>query len=332
MKGVFALCIEVELAWGRVHKRKIDLPKAKRVSINTRMLLDAVIHLLEKYRIPATWSIVGHLLLDYCRRSNKDELPHPEMPRPSYSWSKGDWYKYDPCTTIQDDPAWYGKDIVDKIVQYVKKGKTTDDIGCHSFSHQMFGDQGCSAELARAEIKKCIELMEMQYGIAPQIFTFPRDYVGNINVLRELGFQAFRDIPPKLYPCLQLERTISNYIKTYFSLFAQLLSYYLLFPPHAVTPREAIPGLWAVPGSLAYGKKQLIPLWLVTFKAKQGIRKAVKEGKVFLMYTHLRNFGEDKHMLSNFENLLLYVSKKRDEGKLEVMTMTELVERSRHIL
>lgn len=326
------LCIEVELAWGFVHRRKIDLLKVKRESIRTRTLLDPVVNLLEKYRIPVTWSIIGHLLLDHCNRGDKNELPHPEMPRPSYSWLKGDWYKYDPCTTIQKDPAWYGKDIVNRIVRYMKESKLTHDIGCHSFSHQMFGDKECSEELARAEIKKCLELMEMQYGITPKIFTFPRDYVGQVNILKELGFLAFRDIPPKLYPCLKLERTVSNYMKTYFSLFVQLLSYYFLFPPHVVTMREAIPGLWAVPGSLAYGKKPLIPLWLVAFKAKQGIKRAVKERKIFLMYTHLRNFGENKQMLSNFEKLLLYVSRKRDEGKLEVKTMTEIVRRSHDAL
>jgi len=325
LKGAFVLCIDVELAWGMVHRNRIDLTEVKRVSINTRRVFEAVIHLLEKYHIPVTWSITGHLLLDHCDRDTKDQLPHPEMPRPSYSWLKDDWYRYDPCTNIQKDPAWYGKDIVDRIVHYLETSKIAHDIGCHSFSHQLFGDQGCSKELARAEIKKCIELMEKHYGITPKIFTFPRDYVGHIDVLREHGFLAFRDIPTKLYPCLKLERTISNYVKTYFSLFIQLLSYYFLFPPHVVASREAVPDLWALPGCLAYGKKPLIPLRLVTFKAKQGIKKAIKEKKIFSMYTHLHSFGENKRMLSNFEELLLSASRKRDEGELEVKTMTDLV-------
>lgn len=325
MKGTFTLCIEVELAWGLLHRRNIDLLKAKRTSINTRETLEPVIGLLERYSIPVTWSVLGHLLLDHCSRGDGKGGPHPEMPRASYSWLKEDWYRYDPCTDIQRDPAWYGKDIVNRVVQYVKESKIPHDIGCHSFSHQQFGDHGCGEELARAEIEKCIELMEAEYGVVPRIFTFPRDYVGHVRLLKELGFVAFRGVPPKLYPCLKLERTISNWMKTYFSFFIQFLSYYLLFPPHVVTLREAIPGLWTIPGCLAYGKKPLIPLRLVTFKAKQGIRKAIEEAKIFSMYTHLRNFGESKNMLSNFEEILSYVDRKREEGKLQVETTTQLV-------
>jgi len=326
MTGVFALCLEVELAWGRVHRRTVDLSEVRRVSLSTREILDDVIQLLEQYRIPVTWSIVGHLLLDRCSRDDKNGLPHPEMPRPDYPWSVGDWYKYDPCTDIRKDPAWYGKDIVNKIVQYVSESETAHDIGCHSFSHQQFGDPGCGEELARAEIEKCLELMAKQHGMVPKIFTFPRDYVGHIDLLREHGFLAFRDVPTKLYPCLRLERTISNYLKTRFSLFIQLLSYYFLIPPHVVTPREAMPGLWGISGCLAYGKKPLIPLSLVTVKAKQGIRRAIEERKIFLMYTHLRNFGETKRMLSDFEELLRFISRKRDKGELEAKTMTEIVQ------
>lgn len=325
MTGVFMLWIEVELAWGSVHRKKIDLPKVTRVSVNVREILDTVISLLERYNIPVMWSLVGHLLLDHCNGSRMNELPHPEMPRPSYSWLKDDWYRYDPCTDIQRDPAWYGKDIVARIVKHVKGSRIPHDIGCHSFSHQQFGDPGCGEELARVEIKKCIELMEKEYGIIPKVFTFPRDYVGHLNVLKELGFTAFRDIPPKLYPCLKLERTILNFLKTYCSLFIQFLSYYLFFPPHVVTPKETLPGLWSVPGCLAYGNKPLIPLRLVSSKAVQGINRAIREGKTFSMYTHLRDFGANENMLSEFEKILSYVNLKMEHGELKVKTMPELV-------
>ena len=246
------------------------------------------------------------------------------MPRPEYSWLEGDWYKYDPCTNISEDPAWYGKDIVDKIVDYVRRSRLGHEIGGHSFSHQQFGDPGCTEELARAEIMKCMELMKREYGLSPKTFAFPRDYVGHLDELRKYGFVSFRDVPPKLYPCLKLDKTISNYLKTYSSLALQLLSYYLLFPQHVVTPKEVLPGLIGTPGCLAYGKKPMIPIRLVTFKAIQGLRKAIRTGEVFSMYTHLRDFGADRNFLSNFEKVLLYVKKKRDEGKLAVKTLSEL--------
>lgn len=319
------LGIDVELAWGRVHKKSVDLPKLKQIAVNVREILDPVIGLLEKYSIPVTWNILGHLLLDHCNKDDLSGLPHADMPRPSYSWLKDDWYRFDPCSDVQSDPAWYGKDIVDRIINYVKESKVPHEIGCHSFSHQLFGDNGCGKELARAEIQKSLELLKNEYGVVPKVFAFPRDYVGHLQTLREHGFIAFRDFPPKLYPCLKLERTVTNLMKTYSSLFIQFLSYYFLFPPHVVTPKEAVPGLWAVQGCLPYGKKSLIPLSLVTFKAIQGVNRAISDGKIFSMYTHLSSFGENRYMLLDFEKIFSYVSKKRQEGELEVKTLTELV-------
>ena len=323
-KGTFLLGIDVELAWGLVHRKKINLSEITRMCINARKALDGVLDLFERFQIPATWSILGHLILDHCERDNESELPHPDMPRPSYSWLKDDWYRYDPCTNLQKDPAWYGKDIVDRIVGYIKQSKLPHEIGCHSFSHQHFGDPGCGEELARTETKKCLELMNKEYGIIPRVFTFPRTYVGHIDVLKELGFVAFIDTPPKLYPCVNLEKSATNYVKTYLSLILQFLSYYLLFPPHVVTAEEPIPRLWSVKACLGYGKKPLIPLRLVTVKAKQGIDRAIREQKIFSMFAHLKEFGVDG-FCRELEKVLAHVERRRAEGKLEVRTLSELL-------
>lgn len=327
MKGIFMLGIDVELAWGKVHRSKKDLQKIIRISRNVREILDDLFNLLEMYRIPVTWSILGHLMLDHCHKDGENHLPHSDMPRPNYSWLTGDWYRYDPCDNLQGHPAWYGKDIVDKIFKYVQKSKVSHEVGCHSFSHQQFGDLGCGANLARAEIKKCLELMKAEYGFVPRVFTFPRGYVGHIDILKEFGFVAFTDVPPKLYPCLKLDKTTSNRLKTYFSLMAQFLSYYFLYPPHVVSPVEPLRGLWSFPVCLGYGKKPLIPLRLVTFKAMQGIGRAIREEKIFSMYTHLRNLGANARgsCFCEVEKILSYVNNLRQEGKLAVKTMSDLV-------
>lgn len=318
------LWIDVELAWGLVHRKNLDLPKVASTSANVRKMLGAIIKIIEEDQIPVTWAILGHLLLDCCSK-DLNRLPHSDMPRPNYSWLKGDWYRYDPCTDVQQEPAWYGKDIIDKIIEYLKSSKIHHDIGCHSFSHQLFGDSGCGKELARAEIKKCIELMEKEYCITPQVFSFPRDYIGHIDLLKEYGFLGFRDVPTKLYQCLKLERTVSNFLNVYCSLFIQFLSYYFLLPPHVVNAKEHLPGLWAVQGCLAYSRKPLIPLSLVTLKAKKGIDRAIKERKTFCMYTHLSTLGENGRFFSDFKDILFYANMKREKGLLDVKTMTELV-------
>ncbi len=213
---------------------------------------------------------------------------------------------------------------MDKIVHYVETSKVPHEIGCHSFSHQLFGDPGCGENVAKAEIRKCIQLMKTEYNIMPETFAFPRDHVGHLNLLQESGFVSFRDVPAKLYPCLELERTFSRYLKTYFSLAAQLLSYYFLFPPHVVSSRQTASGLMGTRGCLAYGEKPLVPLEFLTIKAKQGIDRAVREGATFVMYTHLRDFGANSRFFSQFDRVLRYARRKRDEDNLLVLTMSDL--------
>ncbi|UCE29583.1 MAG: polysaccharide deacetylase family protein [Candidatus Bathyarchaeota archaeon] len=324
MPGIFSLSIDVELAWAFVHRGRIDLAKMTQVSMNVRKIMNKLFGLFEAYQIPVTWNILGHLILDHCSKKDESALPHPDMPRPSYSWLNDDWYRYDPCTQVTSDPAWYGKDIVDRIAHYVETSKLSHEIGCHSFSHQLFGDSGCSENVARAEILKCMQLMKTEYNIIPETFAFPRDHVGHLDLLKESGFVSFRDVPAKLYPCLELERTFSRYLKTYFSLAAQLLSYYFLFPPHVVRSRQTSCGLIGIQGCLAYGEKPLVPLEFLTIKAKQGIDRASREGAAFVVYTHLRDFGANRRFFSQFDRVLRYAKRKRDEGNLLVLTMSDL--------
>lgn len=324
-KGTFVLCIDVELAWGLVHKKKIDLERLAKWTSEIRRILKPVINVLEKYKIPVTWGILGHVVLNNCDRGSGK--PHPEMPRASYSWLKEDWYRYDPCSDIRAAPMWYGRDVVDAIVKHVRNSSLANDIGCHSFSHQMFGDPGCDRRVADAELRKCLEIMEKEYGVVPRVFVFPRDYVGNLEVIKENGFIAFRDTIPKLYPCLSLERTFSNWVNTYCSLFVQFMSYYIVSSPHVVVPRQK-GGIWAIAGSLAYDKKPRIPLRLVTLKAIKGIDKSIREGKIFCMYTHLVDFPRHKHLLSDLEKILRYVNWRRQEGVLDVKTIEQIATES----
>jgi len=321
-KGLFVFCVDVELAWGIVHRRRIDLRKFDMISRRVRKILDEVTGLVEKYQIPTTWAILGHVVLKGCKC--EDGIPHRRIPRAEYSWLNGDWYKYDPCSTVELAPAWYGKDLIDRLVNYVVNSRIPHDIACHSFSHQMFGDPDCPKEVAVAEIEKCLEIMKEEYDLVPEVFTFPRDYVGHLDVLKENGFVAFRDTIPKLYPCLKLKRTISNVMNTSFSSFVQGLSYYMILSPHVTSPRLTH-GIWGILGSLGYSKKQLIPFKLVTYKAIRGIAKAVRRRRIFCLTTHLHDLASSKNILSDFEKILSYANKERMKGNLCVKTIRQVV-------
>jgi len=223
-------------------------------------------------------------------------------------------------------PNWYGKDIVEKILNFAKKSTFEQEIACHSFSHPMFGDLGCSENLARAEIDKCLEIMR-NYKISPTTFVFPVGSVGHTQLLKEKAFFAFcSGIASRIYD-QSLEKSVSNLLKKYVHLGTELLSHYFFLSPPLVVPREVIPGLWEVPRSLCFNKKKGVQMDLVTLRAKKAVRDAVEEKKCFHMFTHLHNFGVDAPvMLQNFENILALVESERKRKRLRVVNVKELTQ------
>jgi len=321
MKGTFLLSVDVELAWGIVVVGEVREKHLKPVR-GVREAIDPLLKIIGRYEIPTSWAIVGHLFLDRCEYRGR---PHPEMPRPSYSWFRGDWYKYDPCSDIESDPLWYGKDIVGKILDFAEKSSAEQDICCHSFSHPIFGLSGCSEELAEAEISKSLDVMR-DCGISPKVFVFPLGSVGHLNVLREKGFVAFRGgIPELVQRYANLGSGVERLFRRYLTFGMEFLSYYFLLPPSVAVPRQVLPGLWEVPGSMSFGKKRNVPMRLVVSKVKRGIERAIREKKCFHLFTHLHNFGVDSVvLLREFENVLAFADKKRKEGKLQMATMKGL--------
>jgi len=324
-KGVFLLDIEVELAWGMIDE-KINKGKVRNSSQKVRIYLEDIICLLEKYEIPVTWGILGHVVLEHCEC--RLGVAHPEMPRPSYKWIERDWYAHDPCKNLTEEPAFYGRDITDRIVEHTSKTKIAHDIACHSFSHQLFGDHGCTEEVAQAEVKRCIKLIEENYGIRPKVFIFPRDYPGHFNVMKRNGIIAFRGEIPHAITYLESGGGTSNSMREYTSKAAYFASFYFAIPPPVVSPKKEH-GLINIPASMCYNKKPFIPHRLINAKAKKGIEGAIKEQKIFHLYTHLMNFGEVsriKKFFEGFEEILSYADLNRRRNKLEITTIRRIAE------
>jgi peptidoglycan/xylan/chitin deacetylase (PgdA/CDA1 family) len=125
--------------------QRIDLFNA------TRSCITEIIKLLEQHQIHATWAIVGHLFLDECQAVGC--IKHPEIIRPQYHWHSNDWFTCDPCTNLVKDPLWYGSDIVRQILSC----KVKQEIGCHTFSHVIVGDAGCSSSCFNSELHACLQ-------------------------------------------------------------------------------------------------------------------------------------------------------------------------------
>ena len=297
-KSIFIISLDTELIWGYV-----ACPSLEEVSLmknddkKVRGCIDNLLNLFEKHNIPATWTVVGHLFLDHCEC--EDGIPHKNMPR-----FKENWYSSDPCTDIKRDPLYYGKDIVEKILS----NRIEHEIGYHSFSHVIFSE--CSREVAEAEIKEGIKLAK-EFGISLKSFVFPQDKIGHVDVLREHGFKIYRGEENK-----RGKKSQNILIRKFNSAIDEIIT-------SPVEPKW-MNGIWEIPSSMIF-YDPLIKFSLVP-RAKIGLYRAIRSKKVFHIFLHPHNLLRYSSLKDDLDKFLGIVSKKRDEGKIEVTTMGELAE------
>lgn len=308
----FIISIDTELAWGSFDHKNFESIKWK--FEEERKIIDKILELLEKYNIPATWAIVGHLFLDKCRIANNRK--HPEIKRPDYSWYKKDWFEKDPAATLESDPIWYGKDIVTRI----KNAKPAQEIGCHSFSHIVFGDSGCSQEAADSDLSACVSIAQ-DNGLDFKSFIFPRNSVGHLFLLKKYGFTIYRGLDETWFydiPQKKLQQ-IGHYIDEFLAL-----------SPRSVKVKETLSGLVNVPGSMLYmskdGIRSFIPVKFRVKKGKKGIDRAIEKKEVFHFWFHPFNLvGKyENELLDGIEEILRYAVLRKEEGLLNIMTMQQI--------
>ncbi|MGC9336219.1 MAG: hypothetical protein ACP5JJ_18920 [Anaerolineae bacterium] len=319
-RGAFTISLDLELAWGAFDlwgggTTKIPDSLAA-IFLHTReVVIDALLELFRQYQVPATWAVVGHLFLDHCEPVNG--VKHPDMPRPTHSWFKGDWYARDPASTVEADPIWYGRDIVEKIM----RTEPRQEVGCHSFSHVIFGDEGCSEKVAEAEVRKCVALAH-DLGIEPKSFVFPRSQEGHHQVLSKYGFSCYRTPRPGWFDVLGgRARGFARLVNDAFG----------LSPPCAVVKKEPN-GLWSISASAyyrsVYGVGRFVPIRSRIRQCLKGIDKAIDTRGVFHLCLHPWNLAvETEPLIQGLGTILRYAAKASLEGRLDLLSMAQLAQR-----
>jgi hypothetical protein len=230
------------------------------------------------------------------------------------AWHPEDWFGADPCTDRSRDPLWYGDDLVDMLLG----ADVGQEVGSHSFAHIPYGDPGCTAEVVEADLTVCAKLAA-QRGLTLRSFVFPRNIEGHHGALAEHGFTAYRGVDPTWFDTLPGQASRA----------ARLLDQTLPVPPPVSTPTETLPGLWNIPGSMLLigrrGARRLVPPAAPVAKAKAGIARAIREGKVFHLWLHPFNLAADRERsLAMFRAILDEAARRRDRGELDVRTMGDL--------
>ena len=289
-KAAFCVSTTLELAWGwrygKIINYRTDFPPLARKNVPILLALS------EKYSIPITWAVLGHLFLGKCERDSTG-LAHHNMPRPNgfyekqqfWDWKSGDWYQHDPCSSVEEDPLWYAPDLINKILN----SHVSQEIGTHSFSHIDFSHASCTPELARSELKECIKVMR-KYDLTPRSMVLPGGLIKSyLDILASSGIIAYQGGLNKI---------------TY--------------------PERKKEGIWNIPGSLFLGRGRGYDYFK---RAKANINKAIENNLAFNFVLSDPIFYPSQHaeaIKCNFENVLKYAFDQRTKGELWISTLSEI--------
>ncbi|WP_253741739.1 polysaccharide deacetylase family protein [Halorientalis sp. IM1011] len=297
------ISIDAELAWG-FHDQP-DRP-TERIE-RARSAWVRLLGYLDRFEVPATWAVVGHLFLDEC------DGRHGNHPAPT------EWFARDPGGTEVSHRRWYGSALID----HIRSAGVDHEIGCHSFSHVIFDPGQIGTDVAAAEFETCVEIAAT-HDISLRSFVYPRNVVGFRAQLAEHGFRCYRTRTPSrwyddapLYPL------------------AKLAGYTVGDAPPVVTPRVDEHGLVELPASLdlfsletpVTSALELIAEDPVVRQAKLGIDAAADTDGVFHLWLHPNNLTR----AADFERLravLSHVARRRRDGAITVATMDEVARRT----
>lgn len=295
--GSVVISLDAELGWGF---HDLESPPTARLESGRsgwRAMLDS----FAEYDIPATWAVVGHLMLKSC------DGEHADHPAPA------GWFERE-RTEWRDRPDLrYGRDLVEDTLS----SGPDHEFASHSFSHVLFDDPATSRTLAEAEIARSVEIAA-EWGQTIDSFIYPRNGVGHRDVLAEHGIAAYRGRSPTADGA----RGVVDSVLTDRSLLVQpsIDEYGLVDIPASLfcfgfegSARTIAESVWADP---------------MVVLARRGIDQAASRDGVFHMWLHPNNLTherDDRRMRA----ILEYVDRRRSETDLVVETMGDVADRFR---
>lgn len=299
--GTVVISLDAELGWGFHHK---PLPEERLRETRENWL--RLRRLFDRYDVPATWAIAGHLFLNSC------ESCHPNHPAGERC-----------CTrSIGDLPAkdiWFGNGLIDEVAT----ASADHEIASHGFTHIHFNHECMDSELASLEVKSCVDAAASR-GFDLTSFVCPVNKVGHRDVLVEHGFDCYRGVNP----AVESQNTLTWQA-------TKLSSSVLGRPtPPIVDPHVDEHGLVNVPASLflfnidgKYKKPfSVVGTDPVVRQVKSGVDRIAESDGVLHLWFHPHNLQTAQHY-ERLHSIVRYIDRRREESDVRVETMGEVADR-----
>jgi len=306
VSGVFTLSVDVEGLWGLFFVRSyVEDTSAAEAG---RRALPRMLSLLAERRMHATFAFVGHLFLDGC--GPWTGAPHPDAPRPKYSWYDRDWYADDPGGDETSHPLWYARS------QALAAAAAGHDVGAHGFAHAILDSSCVASDVADSEFSQAQAAARAAGLPALRSFVFPQNVVGHADRLAAAGFSCYRESDggrgARAGPPGGLRRA------------RNLAEHALAAEPFVGKPVRRADGVVALPSSFPLlgreGIRKAVTRGARVARVEKGLDAAARDGAMLHVWTHPHALS-DEDAFADLVAVLDAVARRRDRGDVEVLTM-----------
>jgi peptidoglycan/xylan/chitin deacetylase (PgdA/CDA1 family) len=195
-----------------------------------------------------------------------------------------------------------------EILTKIRESEIEHEIGYHSFSHIRFSEASRAA--AETELDQGLKIEE-EFSVDLRAFVFPENMIGHVDLLREYGYLIYRG--PN-----NAGKGLNKGLPVRAKHFAIRK---IVAPPVEPHWKDTI---WEIPSSMAFYD---VPYFqTLSFRAKQGIRKAIKAASTFHLFLHPEDVLQDPKLLDRLEMVLRFVRTKTENKELCPITMGDFAE------
>lgn len=306
-RGVVILSLDTEQIWGY-----LDLLTEKEFIRRYPGALEAHTKLLACIAaagLSATWFLVGGMAL--CRGAGLRDRRLAGLPV--------EWTIKIPGGVETTNPLWYRR----SFVQRLQRADPPQEIGLHGgLTHFIWTDPQAKRDIVEWELAEGIQALE-EALVSPLSFSFGREQEAYHDLLPEYGIRCFRG--RTVARSFQLGPTLTGKL-------ARLLDELRCSTPLLVWPQETLPGLWNIPSSLfLYSIRRsracVAGLHSRIERFKRGVAAAASHRGIFHFCLHPENLTESAGGFSMFESMLDHLTRIRDRGDVEVLTMAQVAAR-----
>lgn len=299
MSAIFILSLDTEIAWGTY--TNIDARAAAFAQYPE--LIRRLTCQLDIYEIPATWALVGHLLLPPGER--------PAVTQPQYTFADA-----------PDSARVYGSDhpadwfYAPWLADTIQNMRAVQEIASHTMTHLLANDPAVTREMF-AEQLRAVQHTHKAAGLPPpRSLVYPQNRIAHTDLLPEYGFTAYRGREDSWYAGTPtaLQRP------------AHLVDRMIGTAPPIYAPKDCREGaLVNLPASqflMSYdGVRARIPTAARVRQARLGLQKAIENHAIYHLWFHPFNLGSGDAMFDALTRILTMVWAARERGKLRTLTM-----------